>query len=645
MVSGTSLRMIGRPLLRPRKFITHKGNIFVSCETGDLLLDLDLMELLTLSLLGPVQISLGGKPLTGFTTTKALALLVYLAVTPGVHSRDALANLLWSDRPDQQAKKNLRNALPNLRTLVGSHLMITRHSVAFNRSSPYRLDVEVFRSHLLSPQSAARSALLQEATTLYRGDFLKDFYVRDAPTFEEWALIEREHLRTLAIDGLQTLAARCIEQHDYELGLATTKRLLALDAWRETAHQQHMVLLASSGQRNAALAQYAVCRTILAEELGVEPMADTTALYEQIKAGGLPSYQVLKPAPQAPVHRVGPQVDWSGFPKWTALYGRHAELAQLHQWLTDGVSLVGIFGVGGQGKTALATHLAWSLTESGPYGGDSNGAPPSDFEYIIWRSLSHASPFTTLLQEWLTFLSDHQVTQVPNHIDEQCALLFDYLRQQRCLLILDDVECILHDGVFRPGYEAYGQMLHQVAYCVHRSCVVLVSREQPKACSSQDINTPAVRCLQLRGVSPDVGVQLLHMWELSERPDALKDMIARYAGHPLALRLAATTVREFFGGDPEAFLACEPPLFDDVRYILDQQCATLSPLAKRIMRELAMRPQGMSFQALRDVLGDSLPKHDLLQALRALKRRSLLETYDQGFGLQDLVAEYVASEA
>jgi len=603
------------------------------------------MELLHLELLGAPKISLGGTPLTGFTTMKGLALLMYLAVTPGAHARDALANLLWRDMPDRQAKKNLRNALPNLRALVGSHLTITRHAVAFNRSSPYLLDVEVFRAHLLSPQTTTRGGTLQEAVNLYRGDFLKDFYIRDAPAFEDWALIEREHLRALAIDGLQALALRCIEQRDYELGLATTKRLLALDAWRETAHQQHMILLAYSGQRNAALAQYEACRTILDQELGVEPMAETTGLYEQIKAGAFPSSQALTPVPVQRARCVGPQVDWNGFPKWTAFYGRRTELTQLHQWLAEGVCLVGIFGIGGQGKTALAAHLAWSLTEGGPAGQHDSAAQEPGFAYVLWRSLAHAPPFPTLLQGWLTFLSNRQVTQLPDHIDEQCAVLFDYLRQQRCLLILDNVECILADGAFCPGYEAYGQIMQQMAHSVHHSCMVCMSREQPKALSAQDMHTAAVRSLQLRGVAPEVGEQLLHTWGLSGSHEALMALLTRYAGHPLALKLAATTVQEFFAGDLEAFLTGAPLIFDDLRRLLEQQCAPLSPLEKEVMRELATRRQAMSFQSLWDSLGQSPSRPALMEALRALKRRSLLETCADGFGLQDLVAEYIIGEA
>jgi DNA-binding SARP family transcriptional activator len=55
-----------------------------------------------------------------------------------------------------------------------------------------------------------------------------------------------------------------------------------------------MLLLAYSEQRSAALAQYDTCRTVLADELGVEPMEETTTLYDQVKAGALAGLQVMQ---------------------------------------------------------------------------------------------------------------------------------------------------------------------------------------------------------------------------------------------------------------------------------------------------------------------------------------------------------------
>ncbi len=606
------------------------------------------MESLHLELLGSPHISLGEKPLTGFTTTKALALFIYLAATQRVHSRDVLASLLWCDIPDRQAKKNLRNTLPNLRALIGSHLTITRHSVAFNRASPYRLDVEVFRSTLESRQTAMNPQALKEASALYRGDFLRGFHVRDVPEFEEWVLMEREHLRAMAIDGLTTLVDQCIEQNDYETGLVTSKRLLTLDPWSENAHQQFMMLLAYSGQRSAALAHYKVCRTILADELGVEPLAETTALYEQIKLGALSPPQPVALPPLQPGSLVCSQVDWNELPKRTIFYGRQNELTQLHQWVVeDGAGLVGLFGIGGQGKTALAAQLIWTLAEEGHARKRHREGEEQGFERIIWRSLVNAPPFAAVLQGWLTSLSDHQVTQVPHQVDEQLALLFDHLRQQRCLLILDRVECILQDdpcaGELRPGYEIYGQVLQQLSQRVHRSCLLLLSRVRPKVCDIQDLDTVGVRSLQLRGLSEDAGGQLLQAQGLSGSHEALTALMARYSGHPLALKLVAMTGQELFAGDLEAFVTDDSPIFDDIRHVLDQQCVTLSPLEKEIMTWLAVKREPMSFQTLQGSLLRLPSKSVLLEALRALQRRSLLETCELGFGLQNVVKEYISN--
>ncbi|WP_218673766.1 AfsR/SARP family transcriptional regulator, partial [Candidatus Entotheonella palauensis] len=291
------------------------------------------------------------------------------------------------------SQKNLRNTLPNLKALVGPHLMITRQALALNRDSACEVDVEQFCTVLTASQPSADLEVLRDATALYRDDFLAGFYVREAPAFEDWATIEREHLRTIAIEGLLTLVENALEQGAYEFGLEATRRLLTLDPWRETAHQHRMRLLAYTGQRGAALAQYDTCRQVMDEELGVEPMADTTALYEQIKAGAL-----AMPPPKAiatALPRRAAEVDWSDFPKRTPFYGRHDELATLRHWLLDEQAcLVGLFGIGGQGKTALAAELAWSLIDESqaqpkaPDSSQANGA----FDRILWRSLVNAPP-------------------------------------------------------------------------------------------------------------------------------------------------------------------------------------------------------------------------------------------------------------
>jgi DNA-binding SARP family transcriptional activator len=236
---------------------------------------------LNLVLLGTPRAFRDGAPLTGFVSSKAQALLFYLAMTARPHSRQALAALLWGEMPEPDARANLRVALFNLRRLVAEHLDIRRESVAFNCTSSYRIDVDAFQTQI--GVTTEHDGALRRAVDSYRGEFLEGFHVRAAPLFEEWMLIQRERLRQLALQALYTLAQHTAEQGDYAAGIEYTTRLLAIEPWQEEAHRHLMLLLALSGQRSAALEQYRTCRRILATDLGVEPAEETTALYERIR--------------------------------------------------------------------------------------------------------------------------------------------------------------------------------------------------------------------------------------------------------------------------------------------------------------------------------------------------------------------------
>ena len=270
---------------------------------------------LQLALLGNVEVRRDGVPVTGFRSAKAQALLCYLAVTGRPHTRPALAGLLWGDMPEDKARMNLRQALANLRRLVGPYLDITRQAVAINRDNPYCLDVGRFESLATGATLEGDVEPLREAVELYRGDFLEGFYVRNAPEFEDWALAQRARLRELAMGALHTLAVHYTQQG--EAGRSTaldyTTRLLALEPWREEAHRGLMLLLALSGQRGAALAQYGTCRGVLAEDLGVEPGLETIALYERIRDGDLSRGDEAQGPPAPPRLLSVAKASWPGW--------------------------------------------------------------------------------------------------------------------------------------------------------------------------------------------------------------------------------------------------------------------------------------------------------------------------------------------
>ena len=215
-----------------------------------------------------------------FATHTVEALLVYLACQGRPLGRDELAELLWPERTQQQARMNLRVALYRLRAQIDPYLLISRQQLALNPNAVVDLDALQFERYLAAGQ-------LELATALYRSDFLDGFYLDGSPAFEQWALLERERLRTLAIAAYQQLSVQRAAAGDSDAAIASAQRLLQLDPLHEPTHRQLMRLLAQSGQRSAALAQYESCRQLLTAELEVPPDETTTALYEQIRAGEL----------------------------------------------------------------------------------------------------------------------------------------------------------------------------------------------------------------------------------------------------------------------------------------------------------------------------------------------------------------------
>jgi DNA-binding SARP family transcriptional activator len=139
---------------------------------------------------------------------------------------------------------------------------------------------------------------LTQAVALYRGDFMAGLTIENCPEFELWLLQEREFWRKQVIHLLQQLMTAHSAAEHYFQAQQVADRLLALEPWHEETHRQLMRFLALRGDRNAALRQYESCRQLLAQELAVDPMPETTALYEQIRNDKVTRWQgdnMIKP--------------------------------------------------------------------------------------------------------------------------------------------------------------------------------------------------------------------------------------------------------------------------------------------------------------------------------------------------------------
>jgi len=245
---------------------------------------------LTVRTLGDVIIRWKGRELRGASLRKTEALLIYLAVNPGQQSRSRLAGLLWGSLPEKRARSNLRHALWSLRQDLGAAgIESDRLSIGIGPDLDRHVDVLEFEKALgiaarCQRAGAAETGIehLQTAVALYDGDFLDAFDLPDCREFEEWAMWRRVSLRERALAALTTLVAHHTRRGSYEEALTYARQQLSLDPWREEAHRDVMRLLALTGQRSASLAQYETCRRLLETELGLEPLEETTALYERL---------------------------------------------------------------------------------------------------------------------------------------------------------------------------------------------------------------------------------------------------------------------------------------------------------------------------------------------------------------------------
>ncbi|WP_373540027.1 NB-ARC domain-containing protein [Chamaesiphon sp.] len=346
------------------------------------------------------------------------------------------------------------------------------------------------------------------------------------------------------------------------------------------------------------------------------------------------------------------QIDWGEAMEVFGFQGRELELQQLQDWIVpinDGVPsrLVAILGMGGIGKTALTVKLVERLQQNG-------------YEHIIWRSLRNAPPLTNILADLLQFFRDRQQQsdRGAKGVSAQIAELIQYLRQSRCVVVLDNAESILQGkeraGIYRAGYEEYGELLRQLGEIRHQSCVILTSREKPKDIALLEGENNVVRSLALTGIDDRSAQTIMEQRGISATtPDRWQDLSRNYAGNPLALKIVSAMTIELFGGSLEQFLAQietenSSLLFDDIRDLLQQQFDRLSELERQVMYWLAInREFGSLTEIQQDLISDRDRQH-LPDILRSLSRRSLIETatstQGMNFSQQPVVMEYVTEQ-
>src|SRR5437764_6670012 len=422
---------------------------------------------------------------------------------------------------------------------------------------------------------------------------------------------------------LQHFIAVCVQQHVFAPG-REEEEIRAL--WR-TAHQR---VLLDEAWLAAVLTQPSAPPAPVEEAGGAAV----------VKAS--PTSVPLSPPAEMPVAHAGekpassPRVDWVGALDVSHFAGREVEVAELSQWIVqERCRLIALLGMGGIGKSALASLLGQRL------------AP--QFEAVLWRSVRDAPSCEELVADCITFFSETPPAAFPSSLEQRITQLVARLQASRCLLVLDNLEALLvsgdREGNYLPGYEGYGRLLQRLAESAHQSCVLLTSREKPREIEPLEGARGPVRSLRLVGLDEQTARVLLADKGLGGTPVAWQRLVISYAGNPLALKIMAQAVFDLFGGDLDRFLQEGELVFNGVRPMLRQQVGRLAPLEYLLLTWLAVLREWTELPALLQVLHPRALQARVLEALEALRRRSLLERGQQAsFSLQSVVMEYLTDE-
>jgi predicted ATPase/DNA-binding SARP family transcriptional activator/predicted negative regulator of RcsB-dependent stress response len=579
---------------------------------------------LRLHFLGGCEILLPDGP-GHLETAKTRALLVYLASNPGPQPRQTLMGLLWGELPEANARRNLRRALWNLRRQLAAPgrpppIVSDRETVCFNRKLDYRSDVETFEAACSkvaltdrSPASGSNLDDLREAVVLYQGEFLEGFYISEALAFEEWALTERERLRLLALRALQYLVEGYAARNEDEQALLYARQLLAMEPWREEAHRSLMRLLAGSGRRAEALAQYETCKQVLAEGLGVEPARETQSLYEQIRAGAFAIPPSNLPASTTP------------------FVGRVRELAEIADLLADtGCRLLTVTGLGGVGKTRLAREVAAQQVTAFAHG----------VHYVELGALGAAGRLMTALVQSLDI-------PLVGSADPKVPLLA-YLREKQMLVVMDGFEHLLEEA----------SVLTEILQAAPGIKILVTSRERLNLRGEWVYALLGLECVPAEQVGELVSSDAVQLFLQTARRVHLGFQVREgehlhlaricnlVGGLPLAIELAAAWIRVLSLEEIAAeitqhldFLVTatrdRPERHRSLRAVFDHSWRLLSEKEQDAFRKLSVFQDGFGPHEAAQVSGASLP------TLSALVDQSLLQRTTSGrYQVHELLRQY-----
>ena len=324
---------------------------------------------------------------------------------------------------------------------------------------------------------------------------------------------------------------------------------------------------------------------------------------------------------------------WTTAPNTKYFVGRESEIRLLDSWTQDSdCRCIVVSGMSGCGKTTLVTKFARDIKDN--------------FDYVIWFSLDHTPPLTTLLNNYLKIIKQHSEEKNYSEPLELSFLLsefIDCLKQQKVLLILDGLQSILEVNrthfSYKKEFDDYGQFLRSIISTNHQSLLIASSRIKPKFleyyASSQ------VRFLDLQGFNKQTTKIFLSLESNSSLEEQkLLSLSATLQNNPQLLKIVENHLDIFSEDNTEQVLQ-DLSLLEAISNLLEQELSYLSDLDKEIIYWLAISCSPISLKELSNYLELSKPKLKLFHSVNCLTKRSLIIQNDTQYSLMPIMKSYL----
>lgn len=308
-------------------------------------------------------------------------------------------------------------------------------------------------------------------------------------------------------------------------------------------------------------------------------------------------------------------------------FGRLVELFQLQSAVESPECKSSLlYGMKGIGKTTIAHKFVENVS--------------SKFDRIVSISLSNAPPLLDVLAILVKEIGGGRKAKLSQDLTTAIAKTIDYLQQQRCLLVIDNADSIFGSidlGMISLAQD-YIQFIDAFNLANHNSfCLMIVVSELVQIQSSYSQ-------IEIQGLDVQSCQRIVESSELIGTVAEWNNLIAKYRGNPLYLKMTANTIRDIFDRSIQKFIAGNTFIYDRIESFFAQQLDVLTNSELAVLIWLAIEREPIDLNRLIGRFQDRLTDRELMRIVDRLVSRYLIEVTNDGFALCEVMVIYITEK-